>query len=388
MRVLHFFKTYRPDSFGGVERVIFNIAEGTHAFGVDTQVLSLSSKDVLLSTWEGRHIAHKSKLDFEIYSTGFSVSAIRNFYRLTKTVDIVHYHFPWPFADVAHFITRVNKPSILTYHSDIVKKSRLLKLYSPIMNRFLGDVDRIVATSPQYLLTSPVLQRYSEKTTVIPIGIEDRENGQYVGRVSDWRSRFPDGFFLFVGTLRHYKGLRFLAEAARLTGLPILVAGSGDAKRSIPSDKPSNLHFLGGVAEEDKLALLEACTAFVLPSHLRSEAFGVALLEAARAGKPMISCEIGTGTSFVNLDGVTGLTVAPADPGALANAMRKLWLDREMANEMGANARKRFLAHFTIDRMAAAYASLYRQLVGKGASKEMFDADASRDLDHTINRER
>ena len=363
MRVLHFFKTYRPDSFGGIERVISGIADATHTLGVDTQVLSLGSGSVLASTREGRHIAHKSKLNFQIASTGFSVSALSDFARLTKTVDIVHYHFPWPFADMAHFLTRMNRPSVVTYHSDIVKQTRLLKLYSPVMNVFLRDVDHIVATSPQYLATSATLQRYARKTSVIPIGLEDVDARHDTTLANSWRSQFSDGFFLFVGTLRYYKGLSFLVEAARLTGLPVLVAGSGDLDQSLSDRIPPNLHILGSVTEEDKLALLDACTAFVFPSHLRSEAFGVALLEAARAGKPMISCEIGTGTSFVNLNGVTGLTVAPANPEALAEAMWGLWHDRNRAIEMGTNARKRFLAHFTADKMAVAYVNLYRRLI-------------------------
>lgn len=367
MRVLHFFKTYLPDSFHGAERVIWEIAEATHRLGVDTQVLSLSSRPDLGSTLIGQHVAHKSKLDFEIASTGFSFAVIKDFSRLARTVDVVHYHFPWPFADAVHFLTRTHKPSVVTYHSDIVRQRRLLMAYSPMMNAFLRDVDRIVATSPQYFASSATLQRHAGKTSVIPIGIEDQAAPPGVGD-NKWRARFPDGYFLFVGALRYYKGLTFLAEAARRTGLPVLVAGEGGMHQALHRDQPSNLHLLGDVAETEKAELLAGCTAFVFPSHLRSEAFGVALLEAARAGKAMISCEIGTGTSFVNVDGVTGITVAPADALALAEAMRRLWRDPALATELGSNARKRYLAHFTSTTMAEAYAALYHELLETGTS--------------------
>ncbi|WP_225246636.1 MULTISPECIES: glycosyltransferase [Rhizobium/Agrobacterium group] len=56
----------------------------------------------------------------------------------------------------------------------------------------------------------------------------------------------------------------------------------------------------------------------------RSEAFGLALVEAARAGKPMISCEIGTGTSFVNKHGETAYTIPPNDVASLSDAMLSL----------------------------------------------------------------
>src|SRR5690606_19545518 len=116
--------------------------------------------------------------------------------------------------------------------------------------------------------------------------------------IEAWRERLGGEFFLFVGALRYYKGLKFLVEAARQTGLPVVLAGQGQLEPGL--ELPANVTLLGAVSEADKAALLALCRAFVFPSHLRSEAFGVALLEAAFAGVAMISCEIGTGTSYVN----------------------------------------------------------------------------------------
>ena len=79
--------------------------------------------------------------------------------------------------------------------------------------------------------------------------------------------------------------------------------------------------FLGAIPDEDKVALLTLCYGVVFPSHLRAEAFGVSLLEGAMFGKPMISSEIGTGTSHVNVGGVTGLVVPPGDSAALRAAL-------------------------------------------------------------------
>ena len=114
--------------------------------------------------------------------------------------------------------------------------------------------------------------------------------------------------------------------------------------------------------DDDKVALLSLCYALTFPSHLRSEAFGISLLEGAMFGKPMISTEIGTGTSYVNLDGETGIVVAASDPGALRDAMGKLWADEALAARFGVAARARFLAMFTADKMADAYVGLYRRL--------------------------
>nr|AIA85260.1 Glycos_transf_1 [uncultured Pseudomonas sp.] len=111
------------------------------------------------------------------------------------------------------------------------------------------------------------------------------------------------------------------------------------------------------------MALLQLCRAVVFPSHLRSEAFGVTLLEGAMHGKPLISTEIGTGTSYVNEHNVTGLTVAPSDPTALRTAMDTLAGDPALAARFGQAARLRFETHFTAREMARQYVELYQTLI-------------------------
>lgn len=356
MRVLHFFKTYLPDSFTGVERVIYEIAEATAGHGITSDVLSLSPKPSPVPIPVGQHLSHQSRQDAYIASTGLSLSVARDFRRLAAQADLVHYHFPWPMMDLVHLAVRPKKPSVVTYHSDVVKQQGLLRLYQPLMHRFLRSVDAVVATSPNYAASSPVLARYRSKLSVIPIGIGpsgDLDANSPLTLPPQMRS----GFFLFLGAMRYYKGLPFLLEAAEKTGLPVVLAGSGDAGKV-----PPNVTVLGEVSEVEKQALLKTCTAFVFPSHLRSEAFGVALLEAARAGKPMISCEIGTGTSYVNEHNITGLTIPPADPQALAGAMQSLWSDSARREQMGASARARYEKLFTAKEMGDSYAALYRRL--------------------------
>jgi len=230
-----------------------------------------------------------------------------------------------------------------------------------VMHRFLQRVDRIVATSPNYRDSSPVLQRYRGKVVTIPIGIGAAATVA-PAQMAPWRERLGGRFLLFVGALRYYKGLPFLIEAARTTGIPVVLVGSGKMAEEIERSRPPNVVMLGELNEADKDALLALCEGFVFPSHLRSEAFGVALLEAARAGKAMISCEIGTGTSYVNVDGETGFTVAPGDAGALAGAMQMLWADPAGAAALGRQARARYQALFTAERMASEYAQLYHTL--------------------------
>ncbi len=370
MRVLHFFKTYWPDTFGGVERTIHSIAKGTLAYGVETQVLSLSREPKNNSLFFDGHWAHKAKLDFELASTGFSLSAFHRFSELANEADVIHYHFPWPFMDIVHFATRLNKPTVVTYHSDIVKQQTLLRLYRPLMRRFLKSVDQIVVTSPNYLASSEQLSEFKAKSVVVPIGL-DRDTYPPLdeARRAAWRARLPERFFLFVGVLRYYKGLHILLEAAHRTGYPIVIVGAGPVESNLKLQaerlKLRDVHFLGSLPDEDKVVLLDLSYATIFPSHLRSEAFGLSLVEAAMFGKPMISCEIGTGTSYVNLNGETGLVVNPNSSEELAKAMTTLWVTAELTARFGNAALLRYENNFRMAKMCRSYANIYQALASK-----------------------
>ena len=363
MKILHVYKVYLPENFTGVPRVIHSICEGAARLGVESSVLALSPEAHDGPVRIGAHDVHLVRRDLHLASTGLSLAVFARFRELALGADLVHYHLPWPVADLLYLRSGQRKPSVVTYHSDVVRQKLMLPLYRPILHRLLSGVDAVVATSSNYAATSLELARHPSKVSVIPIGIP--EAGPVDGALREaWRERLGSDFFLFVGAHRYYKGLDFLVEASRLCGLPVVVAGGADTRALTGNDCPPNLRFVGEVSEADKEALLSLSKAFVLPSHLRAEAFGVALLEAARRGKPMISCEIGTGTTYVNIGGVTGLAVPPADAEALAMAMKLLDGDRELANRMGRAARSRYEELFRDDVMASAYLDLYQRVLG------------------------
>ncbi|MBA2655637.1 MAG: glycosyltransferase [Tatlockia sp.] len=366
MKILHVYKTFFSDNFGGVEQVIAQIAchqKSTFQHTVLSLARNPEPKELEFSGCK----SIRYKENFNLSSNGFSYSLFKDFAKLTQETDLIHYHFPWPFADLLHIMCKIKKPSILTYHSDIVRQKKLLLLYRPLMNRFLSAVDSIVATSPNYLETSEVLQNYRSKVSVIPIGLNKESYQQPTSeRLAYWRNLYGEKFFLFVGAMRYYKGLHILLEAAADNSFPILIVGTGpieeDLKAKAQALNLSNIHFLGKLAEEDKVALLELAQALIFPSHLRSEAFGVSLLEGAMFGKPLISSEIGTGTSFINIDKKTGIVVPPNDPMALRSAMQELWQNPDKRKAMGEQASARYWKLFTADKMISEYENLYRSV--------------------------
>ncbi|MES2323310.1 MAG: glycosyltransferase family 4 protein [Pseudomonadota bacterium] len=381
MRVLHFYKTYYPDSVGGVEQVIRQMCVGTGKLGVVNQVLTLTrQKDNFDFEFEG-HQVHRVPLDIEIASTGMSLAAFGELARLAEQADVVHYHFPWPFMDLAHFMARIRKPSLVTYHSDIVRQKALLKVYQPLKHRFLQSVDTIVATSPNYMASSAVLDRYRDKTRVITYGLDKSIYPQpEQSRMDRWRARVGERFFLFVGVLRYYKGLHILLDAVANTDYPVVIVGAGPIETELKEHAErlglTHVLFVGALDDHDKVALLTLCYAVAFPSHLRSEAFGISLLEGAMYGKPMISSEIGTGTTYINIDGDTGIVVPPSDSQAFGEAMKRLWDNPELAAEMGRRAEARYWELFTAEQMATSYTALYHELVARRAALPLAHARA------------
>lgn len=373
MRVLHVYKSYYPDTVGGIEQVLAQLGRGLSGLGVESRIFTLSPNPEprVLMYPEGE--VHRSRQTAEIASNNLSLSAFADFRRHLAWADVVHYQFPWPFGDLLHLACARGKPSVVSYQSDIVRQKWLLKAYRPLQDRFLRSVGRVVATSPEYHQSSDVLRTLSTPITVIPNGIDEATYPQpSADSIGGWRARLGEGFFLFVGVLRYYKGLHVLLQAARKFSGRIVIAGEGPERAAIEQQLRSlglaNVTLLGRIDDEDKMSLMHLCRGFVFPSHLRSEAFGMSLVEAAMAGRPMISCNIGTGTSFVNRDGETGYVVPPANPDAILEAMDRLQEDAAGAAALGAGARARYEAMFTASAMAASYLAVYRELLDRPAA--------------------
>jgi glycosyltransferase involved in cell wall biosynthesis len=375
MRVLHVYKSYYPDTVGGIEQVLAQLGRGLATRGVQSRIFTLSPNPEprVLQYPEGE--VHRSRQAFEIASNNMSISAFRDFRRQLRWADVVHYQFPWPFGDILHLACAAGKPSLVSYQSDIVRQKWLMKGYRPVMNRFLNAVDLVVATSPEYRDSSPVLGQLRTPVQVIPNGIDEASYPRATqAGLSRWRARFNQPFFLFVGVLRYYKGLHTLIDAARGLQARIVIAGEGPEKAALQglarAAGAENVEFLGSVDDADKMCLLQLCRAFVFPSHLRSEAFGMSLVEAAMMGKPMISCSIGTGTTYINKDGETGCAVPPEDAPALRAAMRLFLDDPGRSESMGRAARTRYEALFTASAMSSAYIAAYERVVaGRGAAQ-------------------
>ena len=378
MNILHVYKDYYPPVKGGIENHINLLANGLKAEGVDVQVLVSNTKNESQNEQiNGIKVAKAPQLG-RFYSA--PITPTFNFYlrSLGKTADIIHFHHPNPTADFSYLFTNLNKPLVVTYHSDIIRQDKLGLLYSPFRKIFLDKADRIIATSPNYIKTSNVLKRFEHKCTVIPLGVKlERFNSDAdISKAISIRKAYRNQpIILFVGCFRYYKGLNFLVSAMDRVQAQLILIGSGPEQtrlRALVTRKNlhAKIHFLGELPDEEVNAYYKACDVFVLPSHLRSEAFGIVQLEAMCCKKPVISTELGTGTTYVNVHNETGIVIKPNDVEALASAIQYLIDHPEIRTEFGLHGYQRVTEHFSADRMVTDTIRLYEGLYETKSSEK------------------
>ena len=283
----------------------------------------------------------------------------------TADADIVHIHMPNPTAVVAYLASRYAGRLVVTYHSDTVRQKFLGAMFEPWLHAALRRSSAIIATSPDYQRTSPVLARYQDRCHVIPYGIPVEQFERCdPGAVNSLRQKYGDRLVLSVGRLVYYKGFEYLIRAMNLVRGKLLVIGDGPLRAKLDhlvtglglGDK---VIFAGEIRNEQVVPYYKAASVFALASVARSEAFGIVQIEAMAAGLPVVNTRLDSGVPFVSLHQETGLTVEPADPVALAAAINHLLDDESLRRSLGSAAHRRALQQFSLAAMTSRTLALY-----------------------------
>lgn len=369
MHILYIYKDYFP-VLGGIENNLRDLAEGMAERGHRVTVLTTATGP---RTQEERPRPGlrviKAGRALQAASTPLSPAMVWIARRLRP--DVVHLHFPYPPGDLAALALPDRPALVLTYHSDIVRQQTLLRLYRPLLALTLRRAARIFATSPQYIGSSPFLRPYAAKCVVMPSAVDlTRFGAANPAQIAALRAQYGEPLLLFVGRLRYYKGLHVLLDALPQVSATLLIAGSGPERERLEAQAlalgvADRVRFLGDVADADLPTLYQAADVFVLPAHLRAEALGLAQIEALASGTPSVSTELGTGTSFANLHGVTGFVVPPANPAALGRALQVLVANPELRRRLGALGRQRVAELFGLRRMLDTAEQIYHEVVAR-----------------------
>jgi rhamnosyl/mannosyltransferase len=276
--------------------------------------------------------------------------------------DVVHVHSPYPLGEVSAWALKRRVPLVTTHHSDVVRQQAILRFYGPLLRRVLRSAARIIATSPRYIETSPWLGPEAARCRVVPLSVDTARFAP--------AAQLPGGppHLLSVGVLRYYKGLDTLLRALPLVPEARLTI-VGDGPMRAPWEALAHelglegcVHFAGRVDDAVLPDWFRRANVYVLPANVRAEAFGIALLEAMASGLPCITTEVGTGTSWVVQDGVTGRVVPPLEPVALAGAIQQL-SDPALRARMGGAGRARVEGRFTPQAMVEGVMRVYAEAI-------------------------
>lgn len=368
-RILHLYKDYYPPVRGGIEQTINLMANGLKDdFDVSVLVCCGNSapgeEDI-----DGIRVIRSSEI-MRIASAPISTSYISMLRKELQQTDLIHLHHPNPTNDLALAMCgNHNKPMVMTYHSDIVRQKISKYFIAPFLSRSMNRCSIIMPTSPDYVESSKWLQHYQNKLEVVPLGIHTQdflETKASSVHTRDYKKLAQNRRIIsFNGRLRYYKGLPWAINAMKhVNNATFMIAGDGPIRNeleelAVAAGVTDRVIFLGNVTHEELVGLLHASDVFCMPSHLRSEALGISMIEAMTCGLPIVSCDVPSGVRFVNVDGVTGIRVPPCNALALADAFNKLLSDEGLRLRTGQNAAERARGIFSAEEMNRHLRSVY-----------------------------
>ncbi|WP_263998879.1 glycosyltransferase family 4 protein [Mycobacterium yunnanensis] len=327
--------TVPPPGYGGTESVVFQLAQGLTAAG----------HDVVL------------------YATGDSTAPVPLLYA-TATAE-------WDRRGSGE----VELPHVMGGYEalagcDIIHDHTLL---GPAW-ALASDYDRVVTTchGPFSGELRAIYRRYGKRIPVVAISHDQASHAPEIAvdRVIhhgldpvDYPAAPGDGgYLLFLGRMTPEKGVREAVLAARAAGMPLVIAAKNrePAEQAYFSEqvKPvmtDDVHFIGEVAGEEKLAVLGWATALLNPIQW-AEPFGLVMIEAMACGTPVIACPTGAAPEIVD-DGSTGFLCSDADE--LVSAIHRVdQLDRNLC-------RAAVVDRFSTERMVADHVALYYDMVAR-----------------------
>jgi rhamnosyl/mannosyltransferase len=363
LRVLHLGKFYPPHP-GGMETHLQALCgELKHAIDVEV-VVAGEGRETVEETVDGVRISRLGTL-LNFAAAPVCPQMVRRV-RESKA-DIIHLHWPNPTAVLAYLASGHRGPLVFSYHSDVIRQKYLRKPFWPILSHALKRARAIIAASPNYVQTSPVLRQFNERCRVIPYGIPLAQFDQADAiEISKIRKQYGPRIVLGVGRLVYYKGFEYLIRAMREVEGHLLIVGNGPLLDALEREArvtgvSNRVTFLTNV--RDVRPFYQAADVFALSSIARSEAFGIVQLEAMACEKPVVNTSLDSGVPFVSLDQISGLTVPPEDAGALAEAINTLLDDTALSARYGRAARLRVEQEFSLERMTQRTLQLYKEVM-------------------------
>ncbi|MBL8055982.1 MAG: glycosyltransferase, partial [Anaerolineales bacterium] len=265
--------------------------------------------------------------------------------RYAADCDIVHAN--WTLSAAAAAVSQVwhRRPVVATLHGSDLTQATRVPLVTPATRAALAACRRVIAVSGYLAERAARLGVPPARLVVVPDGVDVEAFRPAPGPREPW--------LVYVGALIEIKGVRHL-----LAALPDVLAGQPDLRLAVIGEGPQRaelealaarlgvgdrVQWLGPQPPEVVRAWMQRARALVLPSL--EEGLGVVLLEALACGTPCVGTTAGGIPDVITPD--TGRLAPPAQPAALAAAIRDVLGDEARWAEMSAAARRRAVATFS-----------------------------------------
>ena len=362
-KILQVNKLYYP-WIGGVEKAVEDLAENINDGEnfVSHVLCTNSSGKAKEGNINGVKVFYASSLGL-FMSQPISLDFFRKFKKIRNDYDVIVIHHPNPIAFLACYLFRPKGKIIIHYHCDIIKQKITGFFIKPLVLKVLKMSDKIVISSPNMLKSSNILANFKEKCEIIPFGIDKKEIEENLDENLQNQIKEKYGnYVLFVGRLIYYKGVHVLLEAIKDLDINLVIIGTGKLEKSLKRQVKNlgienRVFFLGNKTRKEIINFYSQAEMFVLPSIFKTEAFGIVLIEAMSQGIPLISTELGTGTSYVNIDAETGYVVEKDNVEKLKQAIEKILDNKEI--DFKNNCLKRIENNFTFEKFIEKNKKIY-----------------------------
>lgn len=307
MNVLQLAKYY-PPIYGGIELVEKMITK-SYCENNDSVFIHAFDKKHKEDLGEFGEKVNRLKENFNFIGAPVSIKYIFEFKKLivSQKIQYIYVHLPNPFM---HELVRLHKKLlndlnikvIGVYHSDIINKGVLGKIYNFYFKSTLSVYDKILVSSQNLWDSSEILNGLNPKIKeVVPFCIEEFAKKDLVAKNSRKK-------LVSIGRLVPYKGFEFLIDTFNNTEFDLDIIGNGPLISKLKSLCASNVKIHHDLNHKSKNELLSSADLLVVGSINRAEAYGMTIVEAFYCEIPVIAPRINTGVTFLVQDGKTGYT--------------------------------------------------------------------------------
>ena len=350
---------------GGIERRMDDLARRLAARGHDVTILTARLPDTPeeeKSEAGYRIVRVKSKF-LNIYNPPYVTSSGVLETLNSLDADVANYNYRWAPSwnkDMAKY----DGPKLFTVHNMWNEGIGLQAKASSIndrrfMKNVLPSFGHIVCVSRHVQDATVALGYPREMTSFVPCCLSEEPAP----------NESPEGdYILSLGRIVKTKGLRYMVEAMKDVDSKLVICGKGPETKRLQRQIASSglqdkVEMRGFVSEEEKSRLMDGCRLFVMPSLF--ESFGLAAIELMSHGRPIVCTNV---NGLPDTVGDGGITVDPADPKALAEAMNRLLGDEDLRKDMGRKALEHARS-YSYDRFIGKYEGIL-EAVAKGETPD------------------